>query len=100
MGEIISSVNINQKVRVGQSRIEAVRSIGSPFEITRFGGVVATSYCQTNAVEDRFITLWFVNGGLAEIESILEHRGVGSCADFILRPSKEDIPQRLRTKSQ
>lgn len=99
MGEIDSSVNIDQKVRIGLSRMEAVRSIGNPFEITRIAGVVATSYCQTNAVQDRFITLWFKNGGLTEIESKLEYRGTGNCTEFISKPSEDDIPQKLGRKS-
>jgi hypothetical protein len=98
MGEIDASVDINKQVRSGQSRMEAVQSIGNPNEITRFGGVVATSYCQTNAGMDRFITLWFNNGGLAEIESKLEYRGVGNCAGFIAKPSEDDIPQKLRPR--
>ena len=98
MGEIDASVDINKQVRSGQSRMEAVRSIGNPNEITRFGGVVATSYCQTNAGMDRFITLWFNNGGLAEIESKLEFRGIGNCTGFIAKPSEDDIPQKLRPK--
>lgn len=98
MGEIDASVDINKQVRTGQSRMEAVRSIGNPNEITRFGGVVATSYCQTNAGMDRFITLWFNNGGLAEIESKLEYRGIGNCTGFIAKPSGDDIPQKLRPK--
>lgn len=98
MGEIDTSVDINKQVRSGQSRMEAVRSIGNPNEITRFGGVVATSYCQTNAGMDRFITLWFNNGGLAEIESKLEFRGIGNCTGFIAKPSEDDIPQKLRPK--
>lgn len=98
MGEIDASVDINKQVRSGQSRMEAVRSIGNPNEITRFGGVVATSYCQTNAGMDRFITLWFNNGGLAEIESKLEFRGIGNCTGFIAKPSEDEIPQKLRPK--
>jgi hypothetical protein len=98
LGEIDPNTDINNKVRSGQSRTEALRSIGNPAEITRFGGVVATSYCQTGLGGDNFVTLWFNNGGLAEIESKLEYRGTGNCTEFISKPSEDDIPQKLKPK--
>lgn len=97
-GEIAPDEDINKKVRFGQSRLEAVGSIGDPAEITKLGGVVATSYCQTGAGLDRYITLWFVDSRLAEVESKLEYRGLGSCAPFIAKPREGDIPQKLRPK--